>query len=92
MTKNTLVSIKELKKQIEESIDEIQEMIGNDGRDAKINRVLSTINNQKIIIEIIKELSNRINDFKKKTNTYTFIDIAKMAIQIIKDNEEASYK
>ena len=88
MTKNTLVSIKELKKQIEESIDEIQEMIGNDGRDAKINCVLSTINNQKIIIEIIKELSNRINDFKKKTNTYTFIDIAKMAIQIIKDNED----
>ena len=40
-----------------------------------------------IIIEIIQRLSKDLDEFKKKNNAYDFIDIAKMAINILKDNE-----
>ena len=40
-----------------------------------------------IIIEIIQRLSKNLDEFKKKNNAYDFIDIAKMAINILKDNE-----
>lgn len=49
--------------------------------------LFSTIPNQKIIVEIIKEIDKRINDYKRKYNTYTFMDIAKMAIKVVKENE-----
>lgn len=40
-----------------------------------------------IIIEIIQRLSKGLDEFKKKNNAYDFIDIAKMAINILKDNK-----
>ena len=40
-----------------------------------------------IIIEIIQRLSKNLDEFKRKNNAYDFIDIAKMAINILKDNE-----
>lgn len=51
------------------------------------NAILSTIPNQKIIVEIIKKIDKKINDYKKQYNTYTFTDIAKMAIKVVKENE-----
>ena len=49
--------------------------------------IILTIPHQKVIIKIIKQLDERITIFKKQCNTYTFMDIAKMAIQIVKENE-----
>lgn len=40
-----------------------------------------------IIIEIIQRLSKGLDEFKRKNNAYDFIDIAKMAINVLKDNE-----
>ena len=46
-----------------------------------------TKDNVKIILEIIKELDNRVNEFKFNNSSYEFIDIAKMAIRVVKENE-----
>ncbi len=49
---------------------------------------LSTKDYVKIIIEIINELDEKINNYKKKNDAYEFIDISKMAIDIVKNNKE----
>ena len=41
-----------------------------------------------IIIDIIKKLDSKILEFKKENNSYEFIDIAKMAIKVVRDNKE----
>lgn len=56
-------------------------------KETLINKLLSTIPNQKIIVDIIKEIDKRINNYKKLYNTYTFMDIAKMAIKVVKEND-----
>lgn len=52
------------------------------------NNVLLTKDNVSVIITLIKELSSRITKYKLDNNSYTFTDVAKMAIKIVKDNEE----
>lgn len=41
-----------------------------------------------VIKDILKEYYKRIDDFKSKNNSFEFVDIAKMAISLVKDNEE----
>ena len=52
------------------------------------NNLLNTKDNVEIIISLIKELDNRLNKYKFQNNSYTFNDIAKMAIKIVKENKE----
>lgn len=73
----------ELKKQIKV----ITDMCFYSKEELKSN-LLSTKENVSIIIEIIRKLNNEINNYKKENDVYTFNDIAKMAIKIIKENDE----
>ena len=50
--------------------------------------LLSTKDNIEIIITLIRELDERLNKFKLENNSYTFNDIAKMAVKIVKENSE----
>ncbi len=50
------------------------------------NNLLSTKDNVEVIVDIIKELDYKLEDYKLKNNSYTFTDIAKMAIKIVKEN------
>ena len=52
------------------------------------NNILNTKDNVEVLISLIKELDNKLNEFKLKNNSYTFNDIAKMAIKIVKENKE----
>ena len=80
---------KELKKQI---VSELKDKI-----DAKLLRFenveelketyKSTYPYVNIIIEIIKRLDTKINEYKKEKNSYEFTDIAKLAIKIVKTYE-----
>lgn len=51
-----------------------------------LDDILDTKEYARIIIEIINKLDNRILEFKNKNNSYEFIDIAKMAINVVRDN------
>lgn len=50
--------------------------------------LLLTKSNVGVIISLIKQLDERLNEFKYKNNSFTFTDIAKMAIKVVKENEE----
>ena len=65
-----------IKKEYKYSLEEIK------------NNILSTKENVEVIVELIKELDNKLNEFKMQNNSYTFNDIAKMAIKIVKENNE----
>ena len=69
----TLLNIKKL---VEfNDIDELKEML------------LLTKTYVKVIIDIIKELDERLYKVKQELNLYDFIDISKMGIKILKENK-----
>ena len=56
--------------------------------DYDLNDIYKTKDYAEIIIEIIKKLDSKIQKFKNDNASYEFIDIAKMAIKIVKENDE----
>ena len=77
---------KELKSNISNIIKEIKEATIF-SKEVLINQVLKTKDNVEIIINIIIELTNKINNFKNENSSYEFNDISKFAIKLIKENE-----
>ena len=51
------------------------------------NNLLLIKDNIEVIISIIKELDERLTIFKKENNAYTFNDIAKLSIEILKNED-----
>ena len=83
-----IVEQKELKNQIKELIDTLKELtVYNSLEDIK-ELYLNTKKYVESIIYIIKELDKEISLYKQDNNSYEFIDISKMAIKIVKDNNE----
>ena len=83
--RNTSDKGKYLKKEISENIKKIKEYtIYN--KDYLINNLLNTKDYSNIIINIIKELTNKIDTFKTNNNVFEFNDISKLAIKLLKDN------
>ena len=39
------------------------------------------------IISIIRELDEKVNDYKHQNDLYDFVDISKLAIKIVKENK-----
>lgn len=52
------------------------------------DNLLLTKDNVEVIISIVKELDRRLTEFKYKNNSFTFTDIAKMAIRVVKENKD----
>lgn len=48
----------------------------------------STKSNTKVIIDIIKELDKRLDIYKLKNQIFNFNDIARLAIQVVEENED----
>lgn len=81
-----IVEDKEAKEKIRYIIDELKKMtIYNDISEIKY-LYKDSMSYVKAIINIIKELDIRIDNYKRVNNSYEFIDISKMAIEIVKDN------
>lgn len=72
---------KKYKNNISDLIKEIKRLCNYN-----LDELLDTKDYASIIIEIINKLDNRINKFKSDNNSYEFIDIAKMAIKVVRDN------
>ena len=72
---------KKYKNNISDLIKEIKKLCSYN-----LDDLLDTRDYATIIIDIINELDEKILDFKKKNNSYEFIDIAKMAIKVVRDN------
>ena len=82
------VENKDIKKEIKENIDTLKELTVYESEEQIREIYLNTKPYLEAIIYIIKELDKEINDYKKNNNSYEFIDISKMAIKVVQENDE----
>ena len=95
---NSLVKLPQLPRGSEEEAKTVKEQISdlikevNDltiySKNELIDNLLSTKDFVEIIITIINLLDKDINNYKLDNNLYEFTDISKMAIKVLKDNDE----
>ncbi len=76
-----------VKENIQELFKELNELIIYSEDELK-NNYFCTKDYVEVILKIIKMLDEKISLYKKEHNSYEFTDIAKMAISIVKDNED----
>ena len=76
-----------VKENIQELFKALNELIIYSEDELK-NNYFCTRDYVEVILKIIKMLDEKINLYKKEHNSYEFTDIAKMAISIVKDNED----
>ncbi|MDO4995749.1 MAG: UvrD-helicase domain-containing protein [Bacilli bacterium] len=86
--KNSPEEGKRIKGVISDLIKEIKSYATYTSIDEMKEEVLSTINNSKVIIEIIKELDKRLEAYKFETEQFNFNDIARLAIKVVKENDD----
>ena len=78
---------KDIKDSIKKTLDRLTDLTRFENVLELKETLLSTKDYVEAIIEIIKELDERLYNIKKELNIYDFIDISKMGIEIIKNNE-----
>jgi len=78
---------KNIKDTIKKTLDRLSDLTRFESVQELKDTLLSTKEYIEAIIEIIKELDERLSEVKKELNIYDFIDISKMGIRIIKDNK-----
>ena len=78
---------KKIKEDIKKLIDEIKLLTESEDITSLKNDIKYTCNYVKPIIDIISKLDNKINKYKEDNDLYDFVDINKMAIKIVKENE-----
>ena len=88
LPKNSSEEAKDLKKEITEMLTRISELVRFSDSLKLKECLLSTKDYVSIIIDIIKKLDLEINKFKNTNFIYEFNDISKMAIDILKNNNE----
>src|SRR5574344_1215664 len=76
-----------IKEQISLLIKKIKSLCSISSKDVKQTYLL-TKENVQIILEIVKELDKRITLFKKRNNSYDYVDIAFLAINLVSNFEE----
>ena len=81
---------KNIKADISNELKKISELIRFENSEEIVRTYQSTKPYIRIIIEIIKKLDIEIEKFKSRNNFYEFTDVSKMAIKIVKENQEVS--
>lgn len=76
-----------LKDKIKDIIKEINELTKYD-KSTLFNDVLINKDYVNCLLDLAEELNRRINIYKKENNFYDFIDIAKLAIEVVDKNDE----
>jgi len=86
--KNSPEEGKRLKTTIFEIVKQIREFCIYENEDEIKNELLSTKENIEVIIEILKELNNRLNNYKLEKEMFSFNDIASLAIKVVLENDD----
>lgn len=86
LPKNSEEQAKTLKKQLTTILEELKEQMSYESKEAIKLELQETIENQKEIIEILKELDQRLTKYKEQEEIYNFTDISRMAIKIVSEN------
>lgn len=83
--KYTKKTASDLKKQISEGIKEMVRILSLTKSEATL-QIEGTRKYVEVILDIIKKLNEKTLQFKKEKDLYSYNDIAKMSIEIVKDN------
>ena len=87
LPKNSDEKAKQIKTNISSLLKEIKELtIYSDEQEIE-NEILKTKKYIIVIIDLIKEINNKINLYKRTNDLYEFVDIAKMAIKLVEQNK-----
>jgi ATP-dependent helicase/nuclease subunit A len=87
LPKNSSSEAKKLKENINEELKKLNEMCIYQNKNEIKEYIYKTKNHIEAIIEIIKRIEIKLNKYKKTNDSYEFIDIAKMAINILENNK-----
>lgn len=79
---------KDVKQSVNTLIDEINNLLIYSNKSSMINEINYSKDYVILIINIINKLDNKLNEYKKENNIYSFTDIAKKAIDIVKYNSD----
>jgi len=85
-TKNINETFINNKKKMGNIRDEIKDLIDLDKKELIINAIKENFTFEKEIISIIVEINKRINKLKFNNEMFEFVDIAKMAVKVLKNN------
>ncbi len=83
LPKNSGDDAKNSKKEIETYLDELEKLTIFESKERMISEYLSTYDYVKIMIDIIKKLDSKINSYKMENNVFEFVDISKLAIDLV---------
>lgn len=78
---------KNIKTDISNIIKELKELTIYEDINLIKNTIYQTKDYAQVIIDIILKLDKKLNEFKHQKNVYEFIDIARMAINLLKENK-----
>lgn len=84
---NSLEDLKNIKTSINKKVSEIS-TLSSLSYEELINDYKSTEKYSKVLINILKELDKRVKDYKDKNNIYSFNDISKLAIKLVKEHDD----
>ena len=79
---------KKLKKSIFDIAGEIKELCIYDSIDSMKEEILSTLDNTKIIVNILLLLDERLEKYKYEEEVFNYTDIARLAIKVVMENED----
>ena len=88
LPRNSSEELKVLKERIVDERTDLIKYISFNNVDEIKESIEITKSYASIFIDIIKKLDENIWSYKKYNNTFEFIDIAKMAIKVVKDNPD----
>lgn len=69
-------------------LKEFKDLVIYESTDDIINSIIKTKEYISCILELVKELDRRFSLYKRENNYYTFMDIEKLAISLVRDNLE----
>lgn len=80
---------KELRKKLKEEIDLIKELCKYQSLTELKEEYLTTKKEVLLIVSMLKEIHNMVDRYKRTSFAYSFIDIEKLAIKIVKEHSDA---
>ena len=80
--------LKEVKERLVKALGELKDIVSYGSLDDMRKFFYSTKDVSSVIVKILSEYFIKINDFKRANNSFSFNDIACMAIKILRDNKD----
>ena len=84
----TEIEAKDIKKQLTKDLKDLEELTKYENAKQIKETIYKTKDYAEILTQILLELNEKLNEYKKENNLYEFIDISNMAINLLKENED----